>query len=68
MGAVVTLKYDPVWEPLEWAKANCKSYITNDVNSKSTYKHINNTHIDYYFADERDAVLFKLRWSDRLER
>ena len=53
----VTLPYDPVWEPLEWAKKNCSSYITNAVHS------CDNTNIDYFFANEKDALMFLLRWA-----
>lgn len=57
----VTLPYDPVWEPLEWAKRYCPSYITNDI-----HKHGNsydNKRIDYFFENEKDAMWFVLRWS-----
>ena len=57
----VTLPYDPIWEPLEWAKKYCPSYITNDI-----HKHGNSydaKRIDYFFATEKDAMWFVLRWS-----
>ena len=57
VGMTVTLPYDPVWEPLEWAKKNCSSYITNAVHS------CDNTKIDYFFANKKDALMFILRWS-----
>jgi len=50
----VTLPYDPHWKELEWAKENCSSYITNSVGPDYS--------IVYYFSDEKDAVLFMLRW------
>ena len=53
----VTLPYDPVWRPLDWAKKHCSSYITNAVHS------CDNTKIDYFFANEKDALMFLLRWS-----
>jgi hypothetical protein len=53
----VTLPYDPVWRPLEWAKKHCPSYITNEAGP------INEASIVYYFGDERDAMWFILRWS-----
>jgi hypothetical protein len=57
----VTLPYDPVWTALTWAKAHCPSYITNDIHMDgyNTYDH---TKIDYHFADEKDALMFMLRW------
>ena len=56
----VTIPYDPLWKPLEWAKDHCPSYITNEVHrdgDNSVDK------IDYFFSDEKDALLFILRWS-----
>lgn len=60
--AIVTLLYDPVWAPLEWAKEYCPSYITNDAHMIG-YNSYNNTYIDYFFGNEADAVLFALKWS-----
>lgn len=58
MSKTVILPYDPTWRALEWAKANCKSYITNQGPvSQGQYKKI-----VYFFGDERDATLFRLRW------
>jgi hypothetical protein len=59
MSTFVTLKYDPIWRPLEWAKKHCKSYITNI----GFNKYDDNFRINYYFGSERDAMLFKLAWS-----
>lgn len=63
MSKTVVLPYDPTWEALEWAKANCKSYITNQRasghNSTLMYREVN---IEYFFANEKDATLFLLRW------
>lgn len=58
----VTIKYDPTWPALDWAKKHCPSYITNDMHQDgyNTYDH---TRIDYFFSDEKDAVWFALRWS-----
>ncbi len=58
----ITLPYRPMWEPLDWAKENCPSYITNDVHMDG-YNTYDNTRIDYFFGDEGDAILFKLAWS-----
>jgi len=56
----VTLPYDPDWRALEWAMKNCPSYITNKaktpVGCSPTY------YIVYHFGDEKDAVMFMLRW------
>ena len=58
----VTIPYDVRWVALAWAKQHCPSYITNDVhcNGYNTYD-INK--IDYFFGNEKDAMLFKLKWS-----
>lgn len=66
MSIIVTLPYDPVWEPLEWAKKHCPSYITNSVhefvNSEGVF--IGDVdHIDYFFSNEKDALMFRLRWA-----
>jgi hypothetical protein len=68
----VTLPYDNVWTPLDWAKENCPSYITNDVNKESlAFINVNKEslafiskriYIDYFFSDEKDAVLFALKF------
>jgi hypothetical protein len=49
-------------EPLAWAKENCPSYITNDVHM-SGYNAFDPTKIDYFFEDNKDALIFALRWS-----
>jgi hypothetical protein len=59
---IVTLKYDPIWKALDWAKKHCPSYITNDASlanelSDRVY------YINYYFGNEQDAIIFKLKWS-----
>jgi len=58
----VTLPYDPIWKPLDWAKKYCPSYITNDVHCDG-YNTYDNTKIDYFFGNEKDAMWFTLRWS-----
>jgi hypothetical protein len=57
----ITIPYSPLWEPLDWAKENCPSYITNDLHRNGCiYDH---RKIDYFFADEKDALMFALKWS-----
>lgn len=60
MNKIVTLPYDPEGKPLDWAIKHCPSYITNDIHLAKYNVYSN--HIDYYFSDERDVVLFTLRW------
>ena len=59
MSTVVTLPYDPLWKPVEWAKENCPSYITNTM--RNTGKPGQNI-IAYYFGNAQDATLFAPRW------
>ena len=57
----ITIPYRPFWEPLTWAKENCHSYITNDLHRNGCiYDH---TKIDYFFVDEKDALMFALKWN-----
>ena len=59
----VTLPYDPVWRALEWAKMTCPSYITNKMTKGPGTTFANRQmQIDYVFGDQRDAVLFALKW------
>ena len=58
---IVTLRYDPMWKALDWARNNCPSYITNDIHCDG-YNTYDNTKIDYFFSSKEDAVVFKLKW------
>lgn len=58
----VTVPYDPFWEPLMWAKEHCPSYINNDLHMDG-YNSYDHKKIDYHFGDEKDALMFLLRWS-----
>ena len=61
MALKVTLPYDENWEALTWAKKNCPSYITNDATTiKLNVPYV--TVINYYFGNEKDAIMFQLRW------
>jgi hypothetical protein len=62
----VTLPYDPVWTALDWVKAHCPSYITNQSGTARIKAvpggWINDASTDYFFSEEKDAVFFSLRW------
>lgn len=58
----VTIPYDIRWLALEWVKENCASYITNDVHMDG-YNTYDINKIDYFFGNEKDAVMFALRWT-----
>ena len=60
MSNIVTLPYDPEWRALSWAKANCPSYITNQMHPKTAL--LIGPYIDYYFSDDKDATFFALKW------
>jgi len=61
MSHCVTLPYRPFAEPLYWAREHCPSYITNDVHMDG-YNTYDNSKIDYFFNDDKDALMFMLRW------
>ena len=48
----------PGFEPLQWAKKNCPSYITNDAVQKN-----GEYYYRFFFSQERDQIIFALRWS-----
>jgi hypothetical protein len=54
----VSLPFRRTESMLDWAKAHCSSYITND-----TTKDDQDWYYRFYFGDERDYLMFKLRWS-----
>lgn len=45
------------YEPLEWAKMNCPSYITNDAVQKN-----GDYYYRFYFSNEKDILIFSLKW------
>ena len=68
MGITVTLPCDPVWTALDWAKTHCPSYITNESVNTTRLKKVPggwvaDSNIVYFFSDEKDALLFALRWA-----
>ena len=61
----VTLSYDPAWTALEWAKKHSASYVRNDVHKLNDWPaaaYGDMRPIDYFFGEEKDAVLFSLKW------
>lgn len=64
----VTLPYDPEWRALDWVKEHCPSYITNEITNTTKLKQVpggwvNDSSIVYHFGDEKEALMFLLRWS-----
>jgi len=43
---------------LDWAKEHCPSYIIQDI-----YRCHDVKWVDYFFGDDRDALIFTLKWS-----
>jgi len=66
MSHSVILPYDPTWCALEWAKKHCSSYITNNAVGKkhNSFFSRNYYDIEYVFGDEKDALMFRLRWAN----
>jgi hypothetical protein len=64
MSYTVTLSCDPVEPRNNWAKENCPSYITNVLDYVGPGGGlVAELSIKYYFGEEKDAVLFALRWT-----
>jgi hypothetical protein len=59
MRYTVTLPHDYEWHPGTWAKENCASYLSSTAYMKE--EQIDST-IEYHFAEEKDAMIFSLRW------
>lgn len=64
MSYIVTLRWTKEKEALEYAKKYCPSYITNTVGLvKNHTVKMSEICVDYHFADEKDAMMFRLRWA-----
>lgn len=63
MSCTVTLRYDPTWQALDWAKIHCASYITNQLHTIPDTVLRDPSRVDYFFANSQDATLFALRWT-----
>jgi hypothetical protein len=59
MRYTVTLPHEHSWEARDWAADNCASYLSCTI--FGTFK-IDGAYVAYYFEDEQDAVVFKLKW------
>ena len=49
-------------EATAWARKNCESFITYEVMDVSDFSVIHDLMCEYQFGDDRDAVIFQLRW------
>jgi hypothetical protein len=62
MATIVTLPYDQSdIQAFVWAKEHCPSYITID-HHQCGYNSYDVNRIDYFFGDDRDALIFTLKW------
>jgi hypothetical protein len=49
-------------EAADWAKQNCKTFISHTVQDVSDFSHEYDHISEYRFNDIKDATWFKLRW------
>ena len=68
MSTIITLPYNSeiFWDALDWANDHCPSYETYEIVHRVFKTNLNIKYTDsveYFFQDERDAVLFALRWA-----
>ena len=57
----VTILKEKGVHALEWVKETCPSYITNDMHMDG-YNTYDTTKLDFFFSDQKDAVMFVMRW------
>ena len=60
MRYTVTLPHEYEWHPGTWATDNCPSYL-----SATAYWNVEDPDTsmgEYHFADEKDVVMFTLKW------
>ena len=62
MRYTVTLPHEYEWHPSSWAKENCPSYLSATAHIR-VGRNLPPSKVDYYFADEKDAAWFALRWA-----
>lgn len=47
-----------------WAKKNCVSYQKHEVVDVTDVSHTHDLIARYLFRDERDVIMFELKWSE----
>jgi hypothetical protein len=45
-----------------WARKHCKSFITYEIMDVADFSIDHDLLCEYQFGDDRDAVIFQLRW------
>ena len=53
---------EPFWKIKKWALAHCHSFVWMDVSDVSDVSYQWDELACYYFGDERDALMFKLKY------
>lgn len=59
MRITVTLPHVHKWHARNWASDNCESYLSCTM--YGTFG-TDGSCVDYHFADEQDAIVFRLKW------
>jgi len=57
----VTLVHTQGWEPRDWARESCPSYLSCTLHG--IFGDGAKLFMDYHFNDEKDLTMFLLRWS-----
>jgi hypothetical protein len=53
---------EPFWKIKKWARANCKSFIWMEVSDVSDVSYVWDELATYYFADEKDLLMFAMKY------
>jgi hypothetical protein len=53
---------EPFWKIMKWCLAHCKSYVWFDVTDVSDASGLWDEIAAYWFHDEKDAVMFTLKY------
>ena len=53
---------EPFWKIKKWALAHCQSFVWMDVSDVSDVSYQWDELACYYFGEERDALMFKLKY------
>jgi hypothetical protein len=59
MRITVSLPHVYEWNARNWASDNCESYLSCTMYGSFG---VDGSRVDYHFADEKDAMVFKLKW------
>jgi hypothetical protein len=54
---------DRFLDAAKWAKRHCKSFVRYTITDVSDISLTNDILAEYFFKDEKDAIIFMLRWT-----